>query len=231
MTGNETIKNEDEIEINLGELFQLLKSNIKMIIISVLSCIVIFAVVTIFVINKKYESTSRLFLKPDVTEGIADYSQINSNNLMVNNYVEMLKGNNIQSQAANQLSLNIKEISSSLKIENETNTQIISITAKTKDPELSKKIVDSIVSIFTKEAKETLNVNNITVVDQSEIATEPVSPSLKINLMIGALIGAVLSVGYLFIKFMLDTHIHNKEEAEKYLGIPMLGSIPYFEEQ
>lgn len=230
MTDNEILKSEDEIEINLGELFQLLKKNIKLIIISILLCTVLLGIVTVFVINKKYESTTRLFLKPDVTEGIADYSQINSNNLMVNNYVEMIKGNNIQGIAANELNMDIKNLNKSLNVTNETNTQIISITAKTTDPALSKDIVDAVVETFTKEAKEKLNVNNITVVDEAEIATDPVSPSLKLNLAIGALLGAFLSIGYLFIKFMLDTHIHNKEEVEKYLGIPCLGSVPYFEE-
>lgn len=230
MKDNEINNKEEELEIDIGELFKLLKSNIKMIIISILSCILVFGIVTVFIISKKYESTSRLFLKADATEGIADYSQINSNNLMVNNYVEMLKGNNILNNVANQLDLDIKEVSSSLKVTNETNTQIISITATTKEPELSKKIVDAVVTTFTREAKENLNVNNITVVDQSEIATAPVSPSLKLNLLIGAAIGAFISIGYLFIKFMLDTHIHNKEEAEKYLGIPLLGSVPYFED-
>ena len=230
MTDKEILQNEEEIEINLGELFQLLKRNIKMIIISVLLCTVLLGIITVFVINKKYESTTRLFLKPDVTEGIADYSQINSNNLMVNNYVEMIKGNNIQGIAADKLNMNIKDLNSCLSVSNETNTQIISITAKTTDPALSKDIVDAVVETFTKEAKEKLNVNNITVVDEAEIATDPVSPSLKLNLAVGALLGAFLSIGYLFIKFMLDTHIHNKEEVEKYLGIPCLGSVPYFEE-
>lgn len=230
MTDNEILKSEDEIEINLGELFQVLKKNIKLIIISILLCTVLLGIVTVFVINKKYESTARLFLKPDVTEGIADYSQINSNNLMVNNYVEMIKGNNIQGTAADKLNMEVKELNSCLSVSNETNTQIISITAKTTDPVKSKEIVDAVVETFTKEANEKLNVNNITVVDEAEIATEPISPSLKRNLLIGALLGAFLSIGYLFIKFMLDTHIHNKEEVEKYLGIPCLGSVPYFEE-
>lgn len=230
MTDNEILKNDDEIEINFGELFQLLKKKIKLIIISILICTVLLGIVTVFILNKKYESTTRLFLKPDVTEGIADYSQINSNNLMVNNYVEMIKGNNIQGIAANELNMDVKELNSCLSVTNETNTQIISITAKTTNPALSKDIVDAVVETFTKEAKEKLNVNNITVVDEAEIATDPVSPSLKLNLAIGALLGAFLSIGYLFIKFMLDTHIHNKEEVEKYLGIPCLGSVPYFEE-
>ncbi len=230
MVDKEMMQTEDEIEINLGELFQLLKQNIKMIVISILIGIIVLGIMTVFFINKKYESTSKLFLKPDVTEGITDYTQINSNNLMVNNYIEMLKGNNIQSQAAKELNMETSEVNAALTISNQTNTQIISITATTTDPELSKQIVDAVVKVFRKEVKETLNVNNIAVVDQAEVATAPVSPNLKMNLIIGALLGGFISVGYLFIKFMLDTHIHNKEEAEKYLGIPMLGSIPYFED-
>lgn len=230
MIDNEIVKNDEEIEINLGELFQLLKSKYKMIIISTLVCTIIAGIVTIFFISKKYESTARIYPKPEVTEGIVDYTQINANNLMVNNYVEMLKGNNIQSQVADKLDLTVAQIKGNVSIVNETNTQIIAITAKTNNPELSKKIVDQMVSTFKKEAKETLNINNITTVDQAEVATSPVSPSLKMNLVIGALLGAFASIGYLFIKFMLDTRIHNKEDAEKYLGVPCLGSIPYFED-
>ena len=223
------MKNEDEMEINLGELFALLKSKYKMIIISILVTTIIAGVITVFFIDRKYQSTASIYPKPEVTEGMVDYTQINANNLMVNNYIEMLKGNNIQSQVAESLDITPDEISECVSITNQANTQIISISATTTDPELSKNIVDKLVATFKKEAKNTLNINNISTIDQAQIADTPVSPNLKINLVIGALIGAFLSVGFIFIKFMLDTHIHNKEEAEKYLGIPCLGSIPYFD--
>lgn len=230
MTDKELLENESEIEINLGELFNYIKENIKIVILSTLAGIIFFGVATVFLISKKYESTSRIYPKPEVVGGVVEYSQINANNLMVNNYVEMLKGNNIQSQVAQSLNIDVKELSSYVSIKTETNTQIISITAKTKDPQLSKQIVDGLVETFKKEAKNTLNISNITTVDQAEVAKSPVSPSLKMNLLIGALVGILMSLMYLFTKFMLDTHIHNKEEAEKYLGIPMLGSIPWFED-
>lgn len=230
MTEQEMMKNEDEMEeINLGELFALLKSKYKMIIISILVTTIIAGVITVFFIDRKYQSTASIYPKPEVTEGMVDYTQINANSLMVNNYIEMLKGNNIQSQVAESLNIAIAEVSNSVTISNQANTQIISISATTTDPELSKNIVDKLVATFKKEAKNTLNINNISTIDQAQIADTPVSPNLKINLVIGALIGAFLSVGFIFIKFMLDTHIHNKEEAEKYLGIPCLGSIPYFD--
>ena len=93
-----------------------------------------------------------------------------------------------------------------------------------------KKIVDTTVDVFTNEVKETLNINNITTVDDAKLQTSPVSPSVPKNIVIGGLVGAILSIGIIFIRFMLDNRLHTKEDVEKYLEIPNLGVIPYFED-
>lgn len=102
--------------------------------------------------------------------------------------------------------------------------------APTTDPQLSKKIVDTTVNVFTNEVKETLNINNITTVDDAKLQTSPISPSVPKNIVIGGLVGAILSIGIIFIRFMLDNRLHTKEDVEKYLEIPNLGVIPYFED-
>ncbi len=185
---------------------------------------------TIFFVKKQYASTARIFPKPEVNEGVVDYSQINSNNSMTKNYVALLGGNNIQSKVAKELNVDTNVVSSALSISNETDTQIISISATTTDPQLSKKIVDTTVNVFTNEVKETLNINNITTVDDARLQTSPVSPSVPKNIVIGGLVGAILSIGIIFIRFMLDNRLHTKEDVEKYLEIPNLGVIPYFED-
>ena len=167
-----------------------------------LICAILVGAFTIFFVSKKYESTARIFPKPEVNEGIVDYSQINSNNSMTKNYVALLGGNNIQSKVAKELNVDTTVVSSALSISNETDTQIISISATTTDPQLSKKIVE----------------------------TSPVSPSVPKNIVIGGLVGAILSIGIIFIRFMLDNRLHTQEDVEKYLEIPNLGVIPYFED-
>ena len=142
----------------------------------------------------------------------------------------LLGGNNIQSKVAKELNVDTNVVSSALSISNETDTQIISISATTTDPQLSKKIVDTTVDVFTNEVKETLNINNITTVDDAKLQTSPVSPSVPKNIVIGGLVGAILSIGIIFIRFMLDNRLHTKEDVEKYLEIPNLGVIPYFED-
>lgn len=231
MDNNFVIENnsEEEVTIDLMEILKQLKTHIRSIILTTLLIALLAGVITVFVIPKKYESTVRLYLKPDSTTGVSDYSQVNANNLLVNNYVEMIKGNNITEKAATALKINQAVVSSSLVVTNETNTQVISITSKTTDPALSKRIVDQVTKTFRDEVRENLNVTNITIIDNSKIATSPVSPSLPKNLAIGALAGALLSIAYVIIRMLMDTRIHNKDEAEQYLGIPNLGAVPFID--
>lgn len=149
---------------------------------------------------------------------------------MVNNYVKLLQGNNIQDQVAKNLNITSAEVRSSLSITNTTDTQIIEISSTTVDPGLSKRIVDETISVFTTLIQEKLDVTNVTIVDQPEVNPNPVSPSMVKNVIIGAVAGIVISLGYLLLTYLLDTKIKNGEQAEQYLGVPLLGIVPFFEE-
>ena len=225
-------KNElnDEVEIDLSQLLKLLKKNIRLIIILALVGIIIAASATTFLISKKYQSQGSVLLKADVVNGSLDSTQVNTNKMMVNNYVKLLQGNNIQDQVAKNLNTTSAEVRSSLSITNTTDTQIIEISSTTVDPGLSKRIVDETISVFTTLIQEKLDVTNVTIVDQPEVNPNPVSPSMVKNVIIGAVVGIVISLGYLLLTYLLDTKIKNGEQAEQYLGVPLLGIVPFFEE-
>ena len=164
-------KNElnDEVEIDLSQLLKLLKKNIRLIIILALVGIIIAASATTFLISKKYQSQGSVLLKADVVNGSLDSTQVNTNKMMVNNYVKLLQGNNIQDQVAKNLNITSAEVRSSLSITNTTDTQIIEISSTTVDPGLSKRIVDETISVFTTLIQEKLDVTNVTIVDQPEV--------------------------------------------------------------
>ena len=225
-------KNElnDEVEIDLSQLLKLLKKNIRLIIILALVGIIIAASATTFLISKKYQSQGSVLLKADVVNGSLDSTQVNTNKMMVNNYVKLLQCNNIQDQVAKNLNITSAEVRSSLSITNTTDTQIIEISSTTVDPGLSKRIVDETISVFTTLIQEKLDVTNVTIVDQPEVNPNPVSPSMVKNVIIGAVAGIVISLGYLLLTYLLDTKIKNGEQAEQYLGVPLLGIVPFFEE-
>ena len=224
-------ENDEEIVIDLGELLNYYKSHLIGIIIPTLALALVFGVVTVFLISKKYTSTARVYLKPEVTEGSISYSDVNAQAQLVTDYVEMFAGNNIQEQVAYNLNIDIEEVSEAISVSNKSGTKIINVSATTTNPELSKQIVDESVSVFKKMARSNLDITNITIIDNAVVPDTPSSPSLKKNLAIGGLIGLFISMAYYTIRYLLDTRIHNLDDAENYLHISMLGAVPYAKEE
>ncbi|MCD7892793.1 MAG: Wzz/FepE/Etk N-terminal domain-containing protein [Erysipelotrichaceae bacterium] len=224
----------EELEINLLDLLEYIKKRIPNIIIVTLVCMIVVGAFTIFVVPNKYTSTARIFPKLETSSDsgtVSSTSSISVNTSMINNYVELISGTTILGEVADTLDMDRSEIEDCINVTNESDTMIINISATTTDPKLSKEIVDTVIDIFYTEIKDKLDVENMITVDEAEVATSPSSPNFFRNLAIAGLIGLVISCGYCFMMFMLDTHIHNKEEAEKYLEIPVIGVIPYFEDR
>lgn len=113
-----------------------------------------------------------------------------------------------------------------VSVTNESNTEIITISATTKDPKLSKDIANDTVSTFIRTMQKNLNVRNIEVVDKAKLSYIPSGPNVKKNTLLATMVGFVLGCGYATLRFLFDNRLRTKEEAEKYLGIPVFCEIP-----
>lgn len=218
----------DEETIDLSELFRAVLKYFKLIIVL---CI-LFGIGGFFgtklLIAPKYTASTSIYLTPQISEsGALDYNSQIANSKLVTNALNLLTQDNIMSEVAKNVGLesasNVKNV---VSVSNESNTEIITISATTTDPKLSKDIANDTVSTFVKTMQKNLNVRNIEVVDKAKLSYVPSGPNVKKNTMIAGLIGLVVGVGYAVLRFLLDNRLRTKEEAEKYLGIPVFCEIP-----
>lgn len=218
----------DEVEIDLGELFKVLKKNILLVLVISLLCAAIGLVSSMFLISKKYSSEATIYITPKVTEqGTIDYNSIQTNSRMVNNYMEILKGETILAKVADQVRMeSYEEVLDTLTISNPENTELISVSSETTDPELSQQIVSLVISTFTEDMMDILNLNNVTIINDAKVNENPVSPSVPRYTILGLVVGLVISCGYVFITFLFDKRLRTREEAENFLGVPVLATVP-----
>lgn len=218
----------DEVEIDLGELLKVLKTNLLMIIIVSLFVSGVGLFSSLFLIDKKYSSEATIYITPRITEqGTIDYNSIQTNSKMVNNYMEILKGETILAKVAKQVGLeSYEEVQKTLTITNPENTELISISAETTDPELSQQIVSLTVSTFTEDMMDILNLNNVTTINEAKVNSNPVFPSKAKFTILGFGIGLVVSCGYVCISYLFDKRLRTRDEAENFLGIPVLATVP-----
>ena len=220
-------KNED-VEIDLVEIWQVIKKQFGLLVIIVILCAVLAGVISKFFIAPKYTSSSTIFLTPSISEtGVVDYTSQNSNEKLVNNVMALLVQDNILSEVAKQTGMeSVEDLRNQIKVSNDTNTTLVKVEATTLDPKLSKNIVNSTVNVFIDTMQENLNLKNIEIVDKAKLSYEPSGPNVKKNILMGAAAGFVIDALIVVLKVLTNTRLKSKEEAEKYLNLPVFCELP-----
>lgn len=224
----------EEIEIDLSRFFTEIRKKIKFIILLAIIGALIAFFYTIFFVDNKYASSSDIYLKTNTTDtGTLDYNALNANSKMINNYMAIIKGDSVLDEVTKELKLENKGsdfVKSVISVSNETNTEIIKITAITENPNLSRDIVAETVTQFITYVKDKIDVKNIMVLNQAKVNETPISPNITKNIGLGVLLGIMISVGIVTLRFILDKRLHTKDDVEAYLEIPVLAEIPYYED-
>ena len=220
-------KNED-VEIDLVEIWQVIKKQFGLLVVIVILCAILAGVISKFFIAPKYTSSSTIFLTPSISEsGVVDFTSQNSNEKLVNNVMALLVQDNILSEVAKQTGMeSIEELRNHIEVSNDTNTTLVKVEATTLDPKLSKNIVNSMVNVFIDTMQENLNLKNIEIVDKAKLSYEPSGPNVKKNILIGAAAGFVIDALIVVLKVLTNTRLKSKEEAEKYLNLPVFCELP-----
>ena len=73
------------------------------------------------------------------------------------------------------------------------------------------------------------DTNNVYIVDQAEVESEPSNVNHVKDVAIFAFIGVVVAVMYVLIANMLDTTVKTQEDIEKMIKIPVLACIPVYD--
>lgn len=218
----------DDDIIDLNDLFREIVKHLKLIII----LCVLFSIGGFFgtklLIAPMYTASTSIYLTPQISEsGSLDYNSQLSNSKLVNNVVELMTQNNIMSEVAKDIGLESADtVRGIVNVSNDSNTEIITVTATTNDPKLSKDVANDTVSTFIRTMQKNLNVRNIEVVDKAKLSYIPSGPNVKKNTLLATMVGFVLGCGYVTLRFLFDNRLRTKEEAEKYLGIPVFCEIP-----
>lgn len=221
--------NQDEMVIDLKDLFAALKKRIIPIAFTSIVFAIIGLVLATFIIPKQYSSEATIYITPRISEqGAIDYNSIQTNSRMVNNYIQILQGETITAEVAEKVGLdNYQAVLSTLKISNATDTELIDIQSTTTDPQLAYEIVENTISVFNEEMLDVLRIDNLAVINEPKVNENPVSPSRSKFTLMGFMIGFALSAGIVIVHYLFDNRLRTREAAENYLGIPVLAAVPY----
>lgn len=73
---------------------------------------------------------------------------------------------------------------------------------------------------------EVMAPNNVQVVDEPTLPEKPISPRKGRTLILAALLGILLSSGYIVAMELMNRTIRTEDDVKNYLALPVMGAIP-----
>lgn len=223
-------------EIDLKEIFNIFWSKKVLIIFIIIIFIIIGVVYTKEFTIPKYTSSTTLVLASSEDEEkkvntTITTTDITINSKLVSTYSELIKSKNILREVISNLEIEIEEenLRKNVGVNAVKNTELIEITVENENPMYAAKIANEIARVFTEKVKEIYNINNVQIVDEAEVLSEPSNINHVKDIIIFAGIGIIVAVLYVFVSNMLDTTIKSTEDIEKNFNVPVLASIPMIE--
>ena len=223
-------------EISLREYFFILRKRLWLIVLLTVISVVISGVVSYYVLEPEYQTFTTLMVgKPKDYQNMdnkLEYNDLLLNQKLVSTYGEIVKTRLVTDEVIEKLNLNIsdKEFREKVNVNLVKDTEIIKLEVTDKDPELAAKIANETALVFMKNVKEIMKIENIQVIDKAQIPENPIKPRPKLNMAIAGVLGLMIGIFLVFLLEYLDNTIKTPEDVEKYLDLPVIGTIPMVEE-
>ena len=237
--------------IKIKDVIKTLKNGWKIIVTITIICTLSAALISYFLIKPKYETTVKVFIgKKSTVEHSKDQNNNNNNNnnnvgydssevsmyqSLMETYAQVITTKDSIGLALRSIGMSdsqgsIVGVLDGLSVNTSKGTQILDITYKSLNKNEVVPIINSITNVFVTQSKKLISNGNVQVIEAAQTPTSPISPNKKLNIIIGFILGIILSVAIVFLLEYLDNSIKSADELEHLLGIPVIGIIPEMKE-
>lgn len=221
-------RHNEEMEIDLLELFYYLK---KRIIIIIAACLV-FAVAgfvgTKLFITPTYTTNTRMYVLNRSNENNVVTSDFQIATYVMNDYKALITGQNVTQEVISKLNLDMKPatLSKMIQVTSPENTRVLQINITHTDPKKAADIANTVREVASAQIKEIMDVDAVKMVYAAEVPAAPSGPSTVRNTAIAGILGLVLAIGVFTVIFIVDDTIRTEEDVTRYLGLSTIGVIP-----
>ena len=232
-------RDRNEVEINLGDVFQILLSKWIYILLAGVLVAIAVGLVTHFFIKKKYTASTSMYVfttaEQNQTGSITSSELVAADNL-IKTYQVIVKSNSVLDVVSDRFNaehpehaawnVNAGTLTGIISVSVPDGTKLIRVSVTTRDPQLSADIANTLAKYVPEQIIRITKAGGVEIVDYATVPKNPSSPNLIRNIIIGFAAGFVIAAVYFLLRAYLDTTIYTAEEVQKVSRCPVIGTVP-----
>lgn len=219
----------NELEVNLTQLFKvcLKKVWIAIICAALLGSLSVYN--SIYRVQPSYSSTSQIYVIGTTGQNLISSSVLSSYESLTKDYMQIIKSSAVLDRVIqkNELRISPKALARKIYLSNPEETRFISITVTDSDPAMAKILVDSI-TLETKEyITDLMQSDQVAVIEYGKLPTVPNGKGTFRNAILFALIGFLIPMAIVAMLYIIYDKLTTSADIETKLGLPVIGEIPH----
>lgn len=227
------IQKNDEVEIDLGRVFNAVMNKAWLVAVVSVLCAVIAFLGTFFFITPQYQASAMFYVNNnafsvgDASLSISSGDLVTSRGL-VESYLVILNTRETLNDVIDYAGVDrsYSEVKGMLSAAAVNETEIFQVSVTSPDPQEAERIANAIAYILPKRIATIIDGTSAKVVDAAIVPSSPSSPSYTKNTMVGFLLGFVLMVGIIALREIFDITIRTEEDVSQVCKHPILAAVP-----
>lgn len=226
-----TPNQETQQEIDLVEVFFVLLHHWKSLLLSFLIGAAVFGAYHNMMVKPVYRATTELYITS--TDSVISLQDLQVGSALTADYQSIITSRAVLNKVIDDLKLDTdyKGLQKLISVSNPAGTHIIRTSVSTNNLALSRDIANDLLIVSIDRIYQIVGTSEPTIIDYSEAqAVEDATPGLIKYLALGGLVGFALVAAILSVETILNSTLKTDEDIEKYLQLPVLSAVPYYNE-
>lgn len=221
--------------ITLSELLKIVWNNITLVFLVTFWVTVIGVVYTFYLVDPEYTAETSIMVQVDLSDNTSQSTEIDIANKLIATYKEFVVSDKVLNTVISDVAAlpddySLSALKESITVTSSTSVLIIYIKVVNDNPALAKEIANQLVenSILIADDQENGYVllrDKLVLLDEATEPTTPSAPNKILNVVISFLIGAILSLGIVFVKELFNNKFQSTGEMERYLNINVIAAV------
>lgn len=213
--------------ISFNTIITLLKNKLPIILSLMIVGLVSGMIFSFLILTPSYKSTVQLIVTQDTETAIVQNTEVQANIQLVNTYSEIIKSPFIIEKVVMALEnkYTVSNLGKMIAVRNETNSQVINVSAEAEKKEESIEIANIVAETFKEHASEVMKVGSIHILANSKYSAVSTRKQPIIYIGLATLIGLIAGIMISFLLVAMDTTLKTEDDILEQLSIPVLGSI------
>lgn len=176
-----------------------------------------------------YQATTLVRVQQSITNPTEAFLALQTGERLARTYARIAStgavARAIQSQLDDRVALS--RIAGKVSAAQVQDLELLALSAKSESPAAAREIANAAPAALTSVIEATGGSrDHIAVIQRASLPTSPVSPNLKLNLMLALLLGLIFNGGLALLIDALGDRASDPDELERLTGLPVLATVP-----